>query len=211
MFIMYYEVMPYSLHYMFYCTLASLGARLLNIMETPFIYDGGNIRGGLKVAADRKALTLLRMVFFIYLILVVKVIIFKYPNERLEIIVSDWSREVIREGMNSANFTPFKTIKMYIRYADRLNSFENLIGNIVVFVPFGLLLPAILPRGRRFPVFFFHVFIFVFGLEAFQLFSAFGAFDVDDILLNSLGAVLGWMLYRRRFRLHPGARSVSTR
>ena len=40
-----------------------------------------------------------------------------------------------------------------------------------------------------------HAFLFVTGIEVFQLFSAFGAFDVDDILLNCFGAVLGYLVY----------------
>ena len=43
---------------------------------------------------------------------------------------------------------------------------------------------------------FVNAFTFVLGIETFQLFSAFGAFDVDDILLNCLGAALGFAGYR---------------
>ena len=38
--------------------------------------------------------------------------------------------------------------------------------------------------------------VLVLGIEFFQLFSAFGAFDVDDILLNCLGASLGFGCYK---------------
>ena len=40
-----------------------------------------------------------------------------------------------------------------------------------------------------------NAFLFVVGIEVFQLFSAFGAFDVDDILLNCVGAAFGWIAY----------------
>lgn len=43
---------------------------------------------------------------------------------------------------------------------------------------------------------FVNAFTFVLGIETFQLFSAFGAFDVDDILLNCLGAALGFWIYK---------------
>ncbi len=42
---------------------------------------------------------------------------------------------------------------------------------------------------------FLNVFLLVLGIEVFQLFSAFGAFDVDDILLNCVGAVIGYVCY----------------
>lgn len=137
----------------------------------------------------------IKIVFFIYMAVVVKVIIFKYPWEDLRAIMDTWEKGVILEGLDTANFTLFKTIKMYIDYSYMLNSFENLVGNVVVFIPFGFLLPYIQVRCRKFPVLILNAFIFVLGIEVFQLFSAFGAFDVDDILLNCVGASLGWVIY----------------
>ena len=121
-----------------------------------------------------------RALFFVYLLIVIKLIIFKYPYSQLKAIVDTWEKDVILEGLDTANFTLFKTIRMYIDYSYMLNSFENLVGNVVVFIPFGFLLAYVLKRGR---------------IEVFQLFSAFGAFDVDDILLNCFGAVLGYFGY----------------
>jgi len=136
-----------------------------------------------------------KFIFFIYLLIVIKLIIFKYPYEQLRQIASTWEKDVILEGLDTANFTLFKTIRMYIDYSYKLNSFENLVGNIVVFVPFGFLFPYVMKRGRNFFIMLFNAFIFVTGIEVFQLFSAFGAFDVDDILLNCFGAVIGYFLY----------------
>lgn len=136
-----------------------------------------------------------RLFFFLYLLLVLKVIIFKYPIDELRQIAEAWEKGVILEGLDHANFTLFKTIRMYIDYAYKLNSFENLVGNVVVFIPFGLLLPCVMRRGGNFFVMLINALLFVTGIEVFQLFSAFGAFDVDDILLNCLGAVLGYLLY----------------
>lgn len=137
-----------------------------------------------------------KVIFFLYLLIVVRLIIFKYPIEVLREIAASWEKNVILEGLDTANFTLFKTIRMYIDYAYMLNSFENLAGNIVVFMPFGFLLPSVLVWGRNFFVMLLNAFIFVLGIEVFQLFSAFGAFDVDDILLNCLGAALGYFLFR---------------
>lgn len=137
----------------------------------------------------------IKIVFFIYIAIVIKVIIFKYPWEDLKAIADTWEKGVILEGLDTANFTLFKTIKMYINYSYMLNSFENLAGNIVVFVPFGFLLPHVQKGAAKFPVLLLNAFLFVLGIEVFQLFSAFGAFDVDDILLNCFGASIGWVIY----------------
>lgn len=137
----------------------------------------------------------IRILFILYLIIVVKVIIFKYPYAQLKDIVDTWEKGVILEGLDTANFTLFKTIRMYIDYSYMLNSFENLVGNVAVFVPFGFLFPYVFRRGRNFLVMLLNAFLFVLGIEVFQLFSAFGAFDVDDILLNCVGAAIGYICY----------------
>lgn len=137
----------------------------------------------------------LRMIFFLYLLLVIRLIIFKYPYDQLKEIAGAWEKGVILEGLDTANFTLFKTIRMYIDYSYMLNSFENLVGNVVVFIPFGFLFPYVFKRGRNFFIMFLNAFLFVLGIEVFQLFSAFGAFDVDDILLNCAGAVIGYIGY----------------
>ena len=81
-----------------------------------------------------------RAVFLVYLAVTIKLIIFKYPWEHLKEIMDTWEKGIILEGLETANFTLFKTVRMYIIYHDRLNSFENLAGNVGIFVPFGCLL-----------------------------------------------------------------------
>ncbi len=137
-----------------------------------------------------------KLFFAIYILIVIKVIVFKFPYEEMLAIAASWRKDVILEGLGTANFTPFKTIKMYIDYAYKLNSVENLAGNVLVFVPFGFLFPMAAREGDRFFVMLINVFVFVLGIEVFQLFSAFGAFDVDDLLLNCLGAILGFGIYK---------------
>lgn len=139
---------------------------------------------------------LLKLFFAVYILIVIKVIIFKYPMEQLRAIADTWQKDVILEGLGTANFIPFRTIKMYIDYAYKLNSVENLVGNVVVFMPLGFLLPLMSCELRKFSDVLLNTFTFVLGIEVFQLFSAFGAFDVDDILLNCLGAVIGYACYK---------------
>ena len=145
----------------------------------------------------------MKFCFILYILFLIKVIIFKYPYEQLAAIVETWQRDVILEGLGTANFVPFKTIKMYIRYADRLNSFENLAGNILAFVPFGVLFPIVRKRKCGLPDVFANALVLVLGIEIFQLFSAVGAFDVDDIILNCFGAVLGYIVYVRGRSMFP--------
>lgn len=156
-----------------------------------------------------------KLFFAIYIFVVIKVIVFKYPYEELRRIAVSWQKGDVLQGLGTANFTPFRTIKMYIEYAHKLNSVENLAGNVLVFVPFGFLFPFVARDGERFFVMLLNAFVFVLGIETFQLFSAFGAFDVDDILLNCLGAALGFFAYRlmrvRNLKRKPKVTDINDR
>jgi glycopeptide antibiotics resistance protein len=97
------------------------------------------------------------------------------------------------------NFTPFSTLRNYIVYYDHfpfMTWIINMAGNIGVFIPFGLLLPAIYPLLKKFIPF---VTVFIVGItciEFLQMISKRGSFDVDDIILNTIGAIIGFCIYR---------------
>ncbi|MCL2253103.1 MAG: VanZ family protein [Lachnospiraceae bacterium] len=136
-----------------------------------------------------------KVLFLLYLFALIRLIIFKYPAEYFREIAAGWTKEVIFEGFDSANFTLFKTIDMYVRRFDNPYSKLNLFGNLFAFIPFGFTMPIIHRRSNNLFVMLAHALVFIAGIEIFQLLTGFGAFDVDDILLNGLSAVIGWTIY----------------
>ncbi len=71
----------------------------------------------------------------------------------------------------------------------------NLVGNIGVFVPYGLLLPLLLKGGKLLKSWI--VFLGgIFVLESLQLLTRRGSWDIDDFILNTVGFLLGYGLYR---------------
>lgn len=94
------------------------------------------------------------------------------------------------------NLLPFSTIKLFLNFGQFSISMWiiNLIGNIGVFVPFGILFPVIF-QGT-FVKSYVNFIIGVFLLEMIQLLSRRGIFDIDDLLLNSVGFVIGYGIYR---------------
>lgn len=76
----------------------------------------------------------------------------------------------------------------------------NLLGNIGVFMPFGILLPLVLGGKLKKPFMIF--FAGVLALELLQLFTRRGSFDVDDLLLNSVGFLLGFALFKGLEKIH---------
>lgn len=93
----------------------------------------------------------------------------------------------------SYNLIPFITIKHFLTMSDQATALINLLGNIGVFIPLGILLPCVgLRKGlQAYGVFLVGLFI----LELVQLVSRRGSLDVDDILLNSLGFWIGYWSY----------------
>ena len=72
----------------------------------------------------------------------------------------------------------------------------NLVGNVVAFIPFGMFLPWLYGKCRRFALTTMFSFEFSLLVETIQLVFKVGSFDVDDILLNTLGGMLGFLGYR---------------
>ena len=103
------------------------------------------------------------------------------------------------------NLIPFREIKRFLVYRETLGWFavlSNLLGNVLAFVPFGMILPMLRGRCRHFFYIVLLGFDFSLFVETIQLISKVGSFDVDDLFLNTLGGALGYLafwLIRRHF------------
>jgi glycopeptide antibiotics resistance protein len=94
----------------------------------------------------------------------------------------------------SYNVIPFNTIKQYIVNHDHFNTdtwVKNLFGNILLFIPLGILGPLLNVRLLRPTLFLESVISLLFCVELIQLFTKVGSFDIDDIILNTFGAMIG--------------------
>ncbi len=73
----------------------------------------------------------------------------------------------------------------------------NILLNIILFVPVGYLTPLTFRKVNKWWKLLAVGFGFTFCIETLQLLTHRGWFDVDDLVLNTLGTMLGWVLYRR--------------
>lgn len=101
----------------------------------------------------------------------------------------------------SYNLIPFTEIRRYASKVDVIGLSRvavNLLGNIVVFIPFGFLLPAMWPKGEKHhPIAAVLVTVtFSVVVELLQYLTRSGIADIDDVILNSIGGFLGYILYR---------------
>ncbi len=90
------------------------------------------------------------------------------------------------------NFTPFKEM---FRYEITSNLFlTNVLGNVLLFVPFGLFVSYYI-KNINFVKIFLITIITSFSIESIQ--TKIGrSFDVDDIILNVLGGIIGMIIYK---------------
>ena len=113
------------------------------------------------------------------------------------LIFSDWYGRTGEMQEYHYNLVLFKEIKRFWQYRHQLGffaMFTNLFGNVIIFIPFGFFLPMASKYRRCFATLFW-----IFGLslcvETFQLLTKVGSFDVDDILLNTIGGVAGHIIF----------------
>lgn len=97
------------------------------------------------------------------------------------------------------NLELFKEIKRFYHYRKQLGIEAvvlNLGGNVAGFMPFGFILPIISRRGRKWYNTFMLGFFLSLCIETAQLVFKVGSFDVDDLLLNTIGVILGFVVFR---------------
>ena len=96
------------------------------------------------------------------------------------------------------NLHPFREIRRFWVYREKLGMFAvicNLAGNVAGFIPFGMILPVIWRKTDSFFRIMLLGFEFSLCVEIIQLVWKVGSFDVDDLILNTLGSVIGYLLF----------------
>jgi len=100
-----------------------------------------------------------------------------------------------------ANFVPFKTILPYLlgEKGQVIGAF-NLVGNVVLFVPVGLLMPLVYPNMTWRAALVLAVTAPLI-IEVTQVVFRIGIFDIDDVILNGFGVMIGYwaFLFLRRW------------
>lgn len=94
------------------------------------------------------------------------------------------------------NLVLFQEIQRFWKHREQLGwiAYANLVGNVVIFIPYGFFMPMA-SRYRSFFQTLCYSFGFSFLVELFQLVTKVGSFDVDDLLLNTIGGIMGYVLF----------------
>lgn len=169
-----------------------------NRILTRSIKDGEIIAMNTQKDPQDKFLRLLAWALFIFCMLVLtKFILFKGGLDHYKTYFTNYDgKRIVKLGVKKANFVPFTTLKLF--YAVRKHySYvaKNVLGNIIGFIPLGILLPILFVKLQRFLRTTGAVFLISLTFETIQLITDLGIFDVDDLLLNTIGGALGYLLY----------------
>jgi len=95
----------------------------------------------------------------------------------------------------SNNFIPFREIMRY-----RIDSglfYRNVVGNIVLFMPFGYLVSYYL-KNTKYYIALLLTFITSISTEVIQMYIG-RSFDIDDILLNLIGGLIGYLIFKIQY------------
>ncbi|MEO3978645.1 VanZ family protein [Streptomyces sp. CAU 1734] len=102
-----------------------------------------------------------------------------------------------------ANLRPGRSLNQYVQEYTFLAACKQIGGNLLLGVPFGLFLPVLVPRRMRMLRVVLTAAVVMMLVELVQGAIVEGrAFDVDDVILNTTGALIGYLLIGRRVGHH---------
>lgn len=98
------------------------------------------------------------------------------------------------------NLIPFRTIGGYIKaiFDGSMNlniPLENLFGNLLMFLPLGIYLPFFHKKIDSLKKCIMSILPIFLVIEIAQFLTKRGAFDIDDLILNLAGAVIGYLIW----------------
>lgn len=124
--------------------------------------------------------------FILYIVLMIYLLLIK--------------REVDYEA--GYNLIPFYSFKMFFplltsEYSGyRYLAISNLFGNIILFIPLGIFLPLIFEKQNKFFLFLLTATIIPIIVEFIQFFTKLGTADIDDVILNVFGSLIGYSIFK---------------
>lgn len=100
----------------------------------------------------------------------------------------------------NVNLIPFATIAEYFRRlsAETINPgivYRNLIGNVVLFIPLGMIFPYFVEKCRKLLPCLLYSAVTVAIVEVLQVLLRQGSCDIDDLILNVFGALIGFCIF----------------
>ena len=111
------------------------------------------------------------------------------------------------DNQRAINIAPFETLKLYWwilknsqNSALLSHAFINLVGNVVMFIPLGFYVPYLGKKTRKFLPAIGVVLLLILAVEAIQYVTCLGSCDIDDVILNMAGCIIGYLFWLTKYR-----------
>lgn len=97
---------------------------------------------------------------------------------------------------------PFETTLKVLTSSHNWNAILiNIFGNIAAFIPMGFLLPLVFTRLNKFFGIFTVVLSATVSIEVLQYITGTGTTDIDDVILNVTGGIVGYLMAKGMIKL----------
>lgn len=140
--------------------------------------------------------------FTLYILILLFFTLFKFPY--LEFINPFDTYMYKIEGLRGLiNIIPFKeTIEtLSDNTISIMNPIRNIVGNILIFIPLGFLIPIINPNLKKIAKVTLIGFFASLSIEILQIFTMGNVCDIDDVIFNTIGALIGIVIYKLFIKL----------
>lgn len=137
--------------------------------------------------------------FILYVLIILFLLVFPNNYRSQNVLIGGltwerWSAYV----MSGFNLVPLRglleQIGNILAEQDVARNIIYIVGNILGFAPLGFFLPVLFSVQRKLRMFLITILLAIFVLELVQVMTMRGSFDIDDIILNTAGAYLGFMV-----------------
>ncbi|TKC19872.1 VanZ family protein [Robertmurraya kyonggiensis] len=152
--------------------------------------------------------------FIFYMYGIVRIILFKFRWRDTDFLMHQlernfWNPDILINHLQRGNFIPFKTIFININNLSGWHDLSNLLGNIVALIPFGIFLVLLSKnKGTKFKGVLAFSLSLSLCLESLQVVFTIGSFDVDDLILNTAGGLLGYCAIKLYDKSRVNMRSI---
>lgn len=140
--------------------------------------------------------TILSVILVAYVITLLKVLFFDRT-------AMSGSHHIYSAEMRTYNLVPFETIKLFIRswnhgYLGKGVILSNILGNILMFFPMVILMWCIFKPLRKHGLVVALNLLIIVAVESLQYVFSVGSCDIDDLILNMIGVIIGYIIVTRK-------------
>lgn len=102
----------------------------------------------------------------------------------------------VERRIKQGNYIPLNTLGKYIGGDEKSKEdIKNIVINLILYVPLGFLIPILIKTNRDFSNLAMAIITFSVIFALVKIIGGFGVFNIDELILNTLGGIIGYIIY----------------